>query len=179
MLLSRVLYAYKEAHSIILFRKNPIRWLLSVRYCSKCGAERVADAAFCHKCGASFTAPVQGKDHFGLGLLLISIGAVLAMTLPLLTIVGVNFFSGGAFLGAMQGMFAGVIAVIIGIGVLFGAIAFKFHQDIAGGNHERIVHAMILAAVMFFLGSNIAGIAIGVGAFLCYSSPRRVARPTL
>ncbi len=150
--------------------------MLSVRYCSNCGAERVADASFCHQCGASFKNSTQGKDNFKLGLLLIRIGAVLAVTLPLLTIAGINVFSGGAFMGAMPGMFAGVVAVIIGMGVLFGAIAFKFHQDIEAGNYERIVHTMILAAVMFFLGSNIAGIVVGIGAFLCYNSPRRMAQ---
>lgn len=169
----------REAHCIILFSKNPDLPLLSVRYCSNCGAERVADAAFCHKCGTSFAGPVQSKDHFNTGLLLIRIGAVLAVTLPLLTIAGVNVFSGGAFMGAMPGMFAGVVAIIIGMGVLFGAIAFKFHQDIAGGNYDRIVHTFVLAAVMFFLGSNIAGIVVGIGAFLCYNSPRRMAKPTL
>jgi hypothetical protein len=110
--------------------------------------------------------------------LLIRIGAVLAVTLPLLTIAGINVFSGGAFMGTMPGMFAGIIAVIIGMGVLFGAIAFKFHQDIASGNPDRITHTLILAAVMFFLGSNVAGIVVGIGAFLCYTSPKRVTRPT-
>lgn len=138
----------------------------------------MADAAFCHKCGTNFAGPAKSKDHFNTGLLLIRIGAVLAVTLPLLTIAGINVFSGGAFMGAVPDMFVGVVAVIIGMGVLFGAIAFKFHQDIAAGNHERIVHAMILAAVMFFVGSNVAGIVVGIGAFLCYTSPKRLAKPT-
>jgi hypothetical protein len=137
----------------------------------------VADASFCHKCGANFAGPVQGKDHFQLGLLLIKIGAVLAATLPFLTFLGVSFLSGGAFFGAMPGMFANILVVIIGLGMAFEVIAFKFYQDIAYGNHERIVHTFVLAAVMFFLGSNIAGIVVGIGAFLCYSSPRRVAKP--
>lgn len=89
------------------------------------------------------------------------------MTLPFLTIVGINIFSGGAFLNYMPGVAAGVIAVIICMGVLFGVVAFKFHNDIAAGRRERIVHAMILAAVMFFLGSNIAGIIVGIGARFC------------
>jgi dihydrodipicolinate synthase/N-acetylneuraminate lyase len=135
----------------------------------------VQGAAYCHRCGASFGVPIASKDHFKTGLLLIRIGAVLAATLPLLTIAGVNIFSGGAFLNYVPGMAVGILAVIIGMGVLFGAIAVKFHNDIAAGRHERIVHAMILAAVMFFLGSNIAGIVVGIGAFLCYSSPRKMA----
>ncbi|WP_415282241.1 zinc ribbon domain-containing protein [Candidatus Nitrososphaera sp. FF02] len=148
---------------------------MSVRYCSSCGAERVADAQFCHKCGTSFAAPLQSqKDHFGLGLLLIKIGAVLAATLPFLTLLGINVFSGGAFFGSMPGMFAGIIVAVIGIGMMFGVVTYKFYQDIRAGNHNRITHTLILAAVMFFLGSNIAGIIVGIGAFLCYTSPRRM-----
>lgn len=73
----------------------------------------------------------------------------------------------------IPGMTAGILAVVIGMGMLFGAIAIK--NDIAAGRRERTVHAMILAAVMFFLGSNVAGIVVGIGAFLCYSSPRKMA----
>lgn len=115
----------------------------------------------------------NSKDHFKLGLMLIKIGAALAVILPFLSLVGINIFSGGAFLSSIPGMFVGVLAIVIGIGVLLGAIAFKFHQDIAAGNWDRIVHTFVLAAVMFFLGSNIAGIIVGIGAFLCYTSPKR------
>jgi hypothetical protein len=76
-------------------------------------------------------------------------------------------------------MFANIMLVFIGLGMAFGVIAFKFYQDIAYGNTDRITHTLILAVVMFFLGSNVAGIVVGIGAFLCYTSPRRVARPTL
>jgi hypothetical protein len=92
---------------------------LSVRYCSKCGAERVADAAFCHKCGTSFVAP-QGKDNFGLGLLLINVGAVLAATLPFLMFVGVNFFSGGAFFGTMPACLQTSCSSLLGLAWLLG-----------------------------------------------------------
>lgn len=112
---------------------------MSVRYCSKCGAERVADAAFCHKCGASFAAPVQGKDHFGLGLALIRVGGVLAMTLPLMTIAGINVFSGGALFGTMPGTFAGIVVVIIGMGVAFGIVAFKFHPSYTATTAESFI----------------------------------------
>lgn len=166
-----------ETSSTMLFKKSRLDAILSVRYCSNCGAERVADALFCHKCGASFTASLQSsKDHFNLGLLLIRIGAVLAVALPFLTLLGINVFSGGAFFGSMPGMFAGIIVVIIGIGMLFGVLTYKFQQDIAAGNSSRIIHTLILAAVMFFLGSNVAGIVVGIGAFLCYMSPRRMAQ---
>ena len=67
----------------------------------------------------------------------------------------------------MPGVAAGVIAVIIGMGVAFGFVAFKFHNDIAAGRRERMVHTMILATVRFFLCSNIAGIVVRIGAFLC------------
>lgn len=149
---------------------------MSARFCSNCGAEIVQGAAYCHRCGTSFGAPATpAKDHFKTGLLLMRIGAALAVTLPFLTMVGINIFSGGAFLNYMPGVATGVIAVIIGMGVGFGLVAFMFHNDIAAGRRERMVHAMILAAVMFFLGSNIAGIVVGIGAFLCYSSPRKMA----
>jgi hypothetical protein len=133
----------------------------------------IQSAAYCHRCGTSSGAPATSKDYFKTGLLLIRAGAVLAVTLPLLTIAGINIISGGAFLNYIPGMTAGILAVVIGMGMLFGAIAIK--NDIAAGRRERTVHAMILAAVMFFLGSNVAGIVVGIGAFLCYSSPRKMA----
>lgn len=118
---------------------------------------------------------MPSKDHFRTGLLMMRIGAALAVTLPFLTIASINIFSGGAFLNYVPGVATSVIAVIIGMGVVFGLVVFKFHNDIAAGRRERIVRAMILAAVMFFLCSNIAGIVVGIGAFLCYSSPRKMA----
>lgn len=66
-------------------------------------------------------------------------GAALAVTPLFLTIVGINILSGGVFLNYMPDMAAGTIAVIIGMRVLFGAIAFKFHNDIAACRRKRIV----------------------------------------
>jgi predicted nucleic acid-binding Zn ribbon protein len=151
---------------------------LSARYCGNCGSALPEDALYCHKCGKEIQDKIQAggpKDNFKLGLLLIRIGAALSALLPLLALAGITAFSGGVFLSSMPGMLAGILAVIFGMGALFAAITFKFHNDIARGNKERIVHTLILAIVMFFLGSNIAGIVVGIGAFLCYNSPRKMA----
>jgi hypothetical protein len=143
---------------------------LSTRYCSTCGSALAEDALYCHKCGKGIQdgSPARAgepKDNFKLGLLLIRIGAALSALLPLLALVGITAFSGGAFSGYMPGMFVGILAVIFGMGALFAAITLKFHNDIARGNKERIIHTIILAIAMFFLGSNVAGIVSASGHF--------------
>lgn len=79
---------------------------MSARYC---GSALPEDALYCHKCGREISARIQAggqKDNFKLGLLLIRIGSALSALLPLLALVGVTAFSGGAFMGYMPGMFA-------------------------------------------------------------------------
>jgi hypothetical protein len=94
--------------------------------------------------------------------------------MPLLLIAGFStigfpFFPGGP----AGGVFTGVVSSFVILGFVFGVVAAFFYRDVAAGNNRRVVHTIVLAALMFVLGSNVAGILIGVGAFLCYMSPRR------
>lgn len=153
-------------------------------FCSACGSQLPPDALYCHRCGAkvpgrtesppSAVAATTLQDHFDLGVLLIKIGAIASFVLPLLLIAGAGTMGFPFFLPgpAGGGLFAGVISSFVILGFVFGVVAALFSRDIAAGSSKRIVHAIILAAVMFVLGSNVAGILVGIGAFLCYTSPR-------
>lgn len=143
--------------------------------CAGCGATIAPDASYCHKCGRPVSVqpavPQQGSDHFRIGLLLIKVGAVLSLFLPFLTLVGVSTFVNTGIFSAAGGLFLGVFIGVIAIGVVFALLAFKCHNDIAAGKKDRTIHAIILGVIMFVGGSNIAGALVGIGAYLCHTSP--------
>lgn len=145
------------------------------KVCAVCGANIAPDASYCHKCGRPVSiqpaALQQGSDHFRTGLLLIKVGAVLSLFLPFLTLVGVTTFVNAGIFSAAGGLFLGVFIGVIAIGVVFALLAFKFHNDIAAGKKDRTIHAIILGVIMFVGGSNIAGALVGIGAYLCHTSP--------
>ncbi len=145
--------------------------------CRNCGAILQEGALYCHKCGSIVNPsniPPQSRiqaDYSNLGLLLIKVGAIVAFIMPALAFTGIGSVAGMGIFSSMQGMFYGMIAVFIAIGIIFGILALKFHKDIVAGESKRIVHTIILGVIMFVLGSNVAGALVGIGAFLCYLSP--------
>ena len=81
-----------------------------------------------------------------------------------------TFFNLSIF-GALPELFLGVFIGFFMISAVLGVIGLKFQKDIAAGNTERIVHAIILGIVIFVFGSNIGGALVGFGTFLCHISP--------
>lgn len=114
----------------------------------------------------------KASDYSNIGLLLIKIGAILAIVLPFATFAGISGVTNYSRLfGPLDNFFLGAFIVAIVFGVIFGIIAWRFHKEIIAGRSERIVHTIILGVAMFVLGSNIAGALVVIGAFLCYISP--------
>ncbi|AIC17044.1 hypothetical protein [Nitrososphaera viennensis] len=107
-----------------------------------------------------------------LGLTLVRIGGILALVFPAIMLVLMGSLGpGGIFpAGFVPAGFLAIFFGIVVVGAAMGILAFKFRSDIIAGKGERTVHTIILGAVMFFPGSNIAGALVAIGGYLCYSS---------
>lgn len=112
----------------------------------------------------------EQHGNFRLGLLLIRVGTILAFLMPLIYVLAIYWLPLPNPFGFASGLLAYLFSFFIVLGFVFGIISAIFYKDIVRGKDSRIIHSLILGMVMFIAGSSIAGIFVGIGAYLCYSA---------
>ena len=110
------------------------------------------------------------QDLPHVGLLLIKIGTIVTFITPLAIVLALVLLPMPNPLSFAPEFLSYIFAGFIILGFALGIISALFYKDIMNGNSKRITHALVLGIVIFFLGSNVGGLLIAVGAYLCQSS---------
>ena len=108
-----------------------------------------------------------------LGLVLIKVGTVLAFIFPVISVITVMSLPMSDPFAGSPSLVPYIFAAFVVLGFAFGLVSALFYRNIVRGNTSRITHELVLGIVTVVAGSNIAGILIAIGAYLCHSSTQK------
>lgn len=100
-------------------------------------------------------------------------GTVLAFIFPVISVTTVMSLSMSYPFAGAPSFVAYIFAAFVVLGLAFGLVSALFYRDIVRGNTSRITHEPTLGIVTFVAGSNIAGVLVAIGAYLCHSSTQK------